>query len=141
MSKFRNWLDWSFTFFIDYYIYLNIFMFNKYTIRCTFYTNDLVWSKWKEMRDRFVYSRIILSLLIIEITAILCPKFLRLQHFAQYFDNYNIFVPKQRLSTWRKKSWLSNFLFWNAPSSALDFNTQPKIESSIERNKWNIFIL
>lgn len=141
MSKFRNWLDWSFTFFIDYYIYLNIFMFNKYIIRCTFYTNDLVWSKWKEMRDRFVYSRIILSLLIIEITAILCPKFLRLQHFAQYFDNYNICVPKQRLSTWRKKSWLSNFLFWNAPSSALDFNTQPKIESSIERNKWNIFIL
>lgn len=141
MSKFRNWLDWSFTFFIDYYIYLNIFMFNKYNIRCTFYTNDLVWSKWKEMKDRFVYSRIILSLLIIEITAILCPKFLRLQHFAQYFDNYNIFVPKQRLSTWRKKSRLSNFLFWNAPSSALDFNTQPKIESSIERNKWNIFIL
>lgn len=141
MSKFRNWLDWSFTFFIDYYIYLNIFMFNKYIIRWTFYTNDLVWSKWKEMRDRFVYSRIILSLLIIEITAILCPKFLRLQHFAQYFHNYNIFVPKQRLSTWRKKSGLSNFLFWNAPSSALDFNTQPKIESSIERNKWNIFIL
>lgn len=141
MSKFRNWLDWSFTFFIDYYIYLNIFMFNKCIIRCTFYTNDLVWSKWKEMRDRFVYSRIILSLLIIEITAILCSKFLRLQHFAQYFDIYNIFVPKQRLSTWRKKSWLSNFLFWNASSSALDFNTQPKIESSIERNKWNIFIL
>lgn len=57
------------------------------------------------MSDMFVYSYITLSLLVIEITTIICPAFLLLQRLAQcILTIINAFVPKLLFSTRTKMS-------------------------------------
>lgn len=76
--------------FLWFCVYLNVFIIYRYIIPCTFYTKNLVFSEQTKMSDMFVYSFITPSLLVIEITTIICPEFLLLQRLAQYmyFDNY-----------------------------------------------------